>query len=45
MRRQVLILFLILAAFSQAARSADQVLLITLDGLRWQEYSAVQMPS
>ena len=37
MRRQVLILFLILAAFSQATRSADQVLLITLDGLRWQE--------
>ena len=37
MRRQVFILFLILAAFSQTVRSADQVLLITLDGLRWQE--------
>ncbi|MGB0764959.1 MAG: phosphoglyceromutase, partial [Luminiphilus sp.] len=37
MRRQILILFLVLAAFSQNVRSADQVLLITLDGLRWQE--------
>ena len=37
MRNTLIPLLLLLTAFSHPARSADNVVLITLDGLRWQE--------